>query len=97
MIIASTTDTIRTINHEAYSLLDAFIGSEFSAHRLPDRVTESLRRSESLGPAAYRPLLLNGSGLNRSVILRPARLQEGWAILVQESGVDSIPSFASMV
>ena len=89
VVIASDDSSIRTINHEAYMLLDTFVGSDFSAHRLPVSVRDYLAELNQRGHGAYEPFEFSLPDREESLILRPARLQEGWAILAQESGVDS--------
>ncbi|MEZ5278470.1 MAG: helix-turn-helix transcriptional regulator [Opitutaceae bacterium] len=89
VVIAGDDGFIRTINHQAYSLLDAFIGTEFSAHRLPVQVRDHLDKAAVRGQSGYTPLELAGPGKTEPLILRPARLVEGWAILIQERGSDA--------
>lgn len=89
VVIATEDGSIRTINHEAYTLLDEYGGRDFSAHRLPASVCEYLSSLQDRGHASYQPIELSLSERRRSLLLRPARLPEGWAILAQLSGSDS--------
>lgn len=87
VVIASEDGSIRTINHEAYTLLDTYGGRGFSAHRLPASVCEYLDTLKDRGHASYQPIELFLSDRSESLILRPARLPDGWAILAESSGV----------
>ena len=78
VIITTEDGSIRTINHEAYTLLDTYAGRDFSAHRLPGSVCEYLDSLKDRGRASYQPIEFSLPTQKESLILRPARLPEGW-------------------
>lgn len=89
VVIAGDDGQIRTINHEAYALLDARLGPGFSAHRLPDEIRNALQSASEGKPSGYQPMELRNPDCDGALVLRPARLQEGWAILIEEAEADS--------